>query len=100
MGNKRLSYTASFKLQIVQYEEKHSKRPAGRKFDVNEQCVTECCKKKKMLENAQKSKQAIRSKQSAFPQTEDKLYAYVMDLRKSSYAVSTEKLQMKASKIA
>jgi hypothetical protein len=28
------------------------------------------------------------------------LYAYVMDLRKSGYAVSTEMLQLEASKIA
>jgi hypothetical protein len=46
MGNKRLSYTSSFKLQ-VQYAEKHGRRPAGHKFDVNEQCIREWCKQKK-----------------------------------------------------
>jgi hypothetical protein len=41
MGNKRLKNTASFKLQVVQYAETRGKRPGGRKFDVNKECVTE-----------------------------------------------------------
>jgi len=53
-----------------------------------------------MLENAPKSKQAFHSKQSAFPQIEDELYVYVLDLRKSGYTVSTEMLLLEASKIA
>jgi hypothetical protein len=38
--------------------------------------------------------------QSAFCQIEDELYAYVMDLAESRYVVSTEMLQLEASKIA
>jgi hypothetical protein len=55
---------------------------------------------KKGLQNAQKSKQAFHGKQSTFPQIQDELYAYLMDLRKSGYVVSTEMLQLEASKIA
>jgi hypothetical protein len=51
-------------------------------------------------QNALKSKWAFRSKQSAFPQIEDELYSSVMDLRKSGYAVSTQMLQLEASKIS
>lgn len=36
MDKTRLSYTARFKLHIVQYAEKRGKRPACCKFDVNE----------------------------------------------------------------
>jgi hypothetical protein len=41
MDNKRPSYTVIFKLQVVQYAEKHGKRPAGHKSNANEQCVKE-----------------------------------------------------------
>jgi hypothetical protein len=46
-----------------------------------------------------KSDQAFHGKQSALPQIEDELCAYVMDL-KCGYVVSTEMLQLEASRIA
>jgi transposase-like protein len=54
MVNKILSYTPRFKLEAVQYAEKLGKRPAGRKFDVNKQCVREWCKQKKARECTEK----------------------------------------------
>jgi hypothetical protein len=84
----------------LQYAEKHGQSPAGCKFEVNKQCIREWCKQKKKLENALKSKRAFRGKQNAFPQIEGELYAYVVDLRKSGYAVPAEMLQLEPSKIA
>lgn len=40
-----MSYTASLKLKVVQYTEKHGKRPAGHKFYEKEQNVRECTEK-------------------------------------------------------
>jgi hypothetical protein len=61
----RLGYTTSFKLQVIQYAEDlqvvnlmWTNSALG--YGVN--------KTKKRLENAPKSKQAFRGKQSAFPQ--------------------------------
>jgi deoxyribodipyrimidine photolyase len=45
MGNKRLSYIASFRLHVVQYAEKYGKKSAGHKFDVRKQCIREWCEK-------------------------------------------------------
>jgi hypothetical protein len=56
--------------------------------------------KKEKVENAQRRKWTFHSDQGIFPQIEDELCAHVMDLRKSGCAVSTEILQMEASKIA
>jgi hypothetical protein len=86
----------SLKLQVVQYAEKHGKRPASCKFYMNEQCVREWCKQNKRLEIAPKSKQGFCGKQSTFPQIENELYAYVV----SGYAVYTVMLQLEASQIA
>jgi hypothetical protein len=80
MGNKTLSYTANFKLQVVHYTNKHSKRLAGHTFDVNKQFVGEWYTRRKATE-CPKSKGAFHGKQSAFPQIEDELYAHVMDSR-------------------
>jgi hypothetical protein len=52
MGNKRLSYTMSFKLEVVHCAEKPGKIPAVWKFDVNKPSLRECCKQKEKLENA------------------------------------------------
>jgi hypothetical protein len=51
MGNKRQGYMANCKPQAVQYPEKHSTRSAGHKFDVNEQCIRECCIQKEREEH-------------------------------------------------
>lgn len=56
--------------------------------------------KKKKRENVPSSKWEFHGKRSAFPQTEDELSAYSMDLRKSGYIVSTEVVHFGASKIA
>jgi hypothetical protein len=86
-------------MQVVQYAEKHGKRPAGHKVGVNEQCISKWCKKKERLESAPKSKQAFRCKKSSFSQIEDEVCAYDMDL-KSGYAVSIGMLQLEVSKVA
>jgi hypothetical protein len=53
---------------------------------------------KKRLKKPPKRKWAFCDKQSAFPHTEDALYAYVMDLGKTGCTVSTEMLQLEAPK--
>jgi hypothetical protein len=61
---------------------------------VNKQRIREWCKQKERLENAPERKGAFSGKQSTFPQTQNELYAYVMDLRKSGNTVSTEILKV------
>jgi ribosomal protein L28 len=71
MGNKRISYATSFELEVAQYAKKHSKRPTGRKFEVNEQHVREWCEQKGRLENVLKSKREFQCKQRAFSEIKD-----------------------------
>jgi hypothetical protein len=86
VGNKRLSNT-NFKLQVVQYADKHSNKPAGLKFDVNERYVRKWRKKKERVENVAKNKWEFCGKRSTFPQFEEELCAYAVDLRKSQCMV-------------
>lgn len=39
MGRHLRSFIASFKLQVTEYAEEHSKREAGHKYDVDEKRV-------------------------------------------------------------
>ena len=39
MATKRCSYTAAFKLKLVEYAERHGNRCAGREFDVCEKLI-------------------------------------------------------------
>jgi hypothetical protein len=52
------------------------------------------------VENAPKSNWVFHGKQSTFPETEDELCAYVMNLKKSAYKFFTEILKLEASEVA
>lgn len=97
---KKASYTADFKLKVIAYAEQHGKRTAARKYDVDAKCVRRWCAQKEDLKKAPKSKCAFRGKKCKYPQVENELYEYVINIRKSGYAVTTEMLQVEANKIA
>jgi hypothetical protein len=100
VGNKILSYSTSFKLKVLQYAGNMVKDLQVINLVWTNSALGNGVNKKKILENALKSKQAFHSKQGAFPRIKDELHAYVMDLRKCGYAVSTEMLQLEATRIA
>ena len=51
MATRRCSYTAAFKLKLVEYAERHGNRCAGREFDVCEKLIRNWRKKKAELQS-------------------------------------------------
>lgn len=100
MGGKKCSYTVEFKLKVIGYATQNGKRAAARKYDVDPKCVRRWITEREKLEKAPKNKRAFRGKKCKYPAVEDELYKYVIETRKSGYAVTTEMLQVEANHIA
>jgi transposase-like protein len=85
---KRSCYSASFKLKVIDFAEKHGNRAAGREFSVTEFNVRDWRKQKLALQNTYKWRKAFRGPKSGkFPELDDELLEYVLDLRKDGCGV-------------
>lgn len=100
MGKHLNSYTAGYKLKVVEFALEHGKRAAGRKFDVDEKCVRRWCAQKEALENTNSKKRAFRGKPCKFPELEEELFRYVTEVRNDGYALTTDMLRVKALALA
>ncbi len=85
---RRSSYTATFKLTVVDYAEKHGKWPAARHFGIDESNMRLWCRKKDELKKMPRSKKASRFRPAQFPELEERLLEYVANLRSQGLAVS------------
>lgn len=98
---KRSSYSAGFKLKVIEYAETHGNRAAGREFTVTDFNVRYWRKQKLALQNTNKSRKSFRGpKTGRFPQLEDELLEFVLALRRDGYGVSNEMLHFKARELA
>ena len=59
MASKRASYTAAFKLKVIETAEKCGSRAAGREYSVNEKLVRDWKKKKADLQALYTARQEI-----------------------------------------
>ncbi|KAJ4433064.1 hypothetical protein ANN_15321 [Periplaneta americana] len=76
------SHTASFKLKVIAYAETHGNRAAGREFTVPEFNIRYWRKQKQALQETNASRKAFRGPKSGkFPDLEDKLLGYTLNLR-------------------
>lgn len=100
MGRVRASYSAKFKLQVVNFAQEHGNREAGRKFDVDERNVRRWMQSKDALKNTSQNRQSFRGKKAKYPDLEMQLLDYVRTARKDGFSISTEMLQIEARRIA
>ncbi|XP_049273679.1 nuclear pore complex protein Nup155 [Rhipicephalus sanguineus] len=100
MGRHLRSFTAAFKLQVIEYAEEHGKREAGCKFDVDEKRVRYWTKQKDAFAATNRNRKAFRRKKCQYPELEGELVKYVIDTRRDCYAVSTDMIRVKALAIA
>ncbi|KAH7985923.1 hypothetical protein HPB52_025300 [Rhipicephalus sanguineus] len=99
MGRHLRSFTAAFKLQVIEYAGEHSKQEAGRKCDIDEKRMHYWIKQKDALAATNRSRKEFRGKKCKYPEPEGELVKYV-DTRRDGYAVSTDMTRMKALAIA
>lgn len=97
----RRSYTAGFKLQVIEYaEENGGNLAAQRKFGVHEKNIRSWRKQKDALRQTKKSQKAFRRHAPHWPDLEDKLETFVMEQRAACRALNTVQLRLKAVAMA
>lgn len=97
--NKRMCYSAGFKLKVVFFAEQSNNCAASRQFGVSEKQVRDWRKMKASLETMPKSKKALRRGTASFPEIEQTLYDYITDIRKNGYIVTRAGIRLEAMKL-
>lgn len=97
---KRKSYTADFKLTVIDYADIHGNRSAGREFSVDEKSVREWRKEKGVLERINPRKRARRGPKARWPNLESDLKEWVLAQRENNRPVSTVAIKLKAKLMA
>lgn len=88
------SYTAGFKLKVIEHALEHGNRAAGRHFSVDPVRVRYWRKQEQELRATRKDRRAFRGpKQGNFPLVENEVLGYVKRLRSEGCAVSHELIQ-------
>jgi hypothetical protein len=100
MGKTRKSFTAKKKLEIIEYAKIHGNRKAGREFSCDESCIRDWRKSETVLKVMPKNKRALRKGISHWPELENKLKSFVLEMRSQNLKVSTVDIRLKAQQIA
>ena len=94
MGSKqrRLSYSITFKIEVMNYVEKHGNWAAERRFGSppTGKMIQEWRKQRKDLIKADKSKNTLCSCAPKWPKLEEYVKNWIIDHRKKGIAVSTK----------
>ncbi|KAG8223627.1 hypothetical protein J437_LFUL003495 [Ladona fulva] len=96
----RKSYTAQFKLEVIQFAKESGNRAAGRKFNVNEASVREWRKNEEIFKKLHRGKRAMRYRKCFWPTLEKELYDWVMLERSRGMRLSTTRILLQAKQIA
>ena len=99
---KRFSYPANFKLEVIRYAEEHGNKAAARLFGPSPTAamIGVWRSRKDELVKMPKMKRAARGKTAKWPNLERKLKQWVEDQRETGLCVSTKMLMDKGRRIA
>ncbi|GFU78941.1 pogo transposable element with KRAB [Trichonephila clavipes] len=97
----RRSFTAEFKLKVVEKAEKDGNREAGRYFEVDEKAVRNWRKQKDVLKSMER-KRSNRHGQIKWPVLEENLLRWILDhtQRNAGRSISTVKISLRAKSMA
>jgi transposase-like protein len=96
----RKSYTAQFKLEVVEVAKEKGNCEAGRLFNVGESSVREWRKAETVLKSVHKRKRAMRFRRCLWPTIEKKLYDWVVNERAKGMRISTVCVLQESKRIA
>jgi transposase-like protein len=95
----RRSFTAEFKLKVVEKAEKDGNREAGSYFEVDEKAVRNWRKQKDVLKSMGR-KRSNRHGKVKWPALEENLLRWVLDQRNAGHSISTVKIRLRAKSMA
>ena len=99
-ATKRLSYTVSEELRIVNFAEENGNRAAEREFGVSESNVRLWRKSKENLEKMPRLKRANRGKTAAWLELEVDLLSWITEKRNNGLAILPSLVTLKALELA
>ena len=98
---KRHSYTARYKLTVVEFVEKTNNCAAQRKFGVSEKLVRDWRNNKAELESLPKSRSTHRvGVRPRWPELEEKIHKWVLEKRTNGIGLSGTMIRLKAKSMA
>ena len=94
-SNCKGSYTASFKLKVVQYAEDTNKSAASKLFGVHRKRVQEWCKQKDQLKQLKSNARSLpgRGRKVSYPDIEKRLLTWMTDIREAGGRVTGKGLK-------
>jgi transposase-like protein len=98
--SRRKSYTAQFKLEVIEVATEKGNREAGRQFNVGESSVREWRMAETFLKSLHKRKRAMRSRRCLWPTIEKKLYDWVVNERAKGMRTPTVRVLQESKRIA
>jgi transposase-like protein len=97
---RRKSYTAMFKLEVVDFAKEKGNREAARKFNVGETSAREQRKEEAAIKCLHRKKRAMGYRRCFWPELEKTLVEWVLSERLKGSKVSTTSILLKARKLA
>ena len=97
---KRRSYTASFKLQVIEVAKQKGNRAAGRQFSLDESTIRGWRKLEAKIKSMPAKKLADRGRKAKHPVLEENLKAWIVAQRDNGRGVSTLKIRLQALAMA
>jgi len=98
--SRRKSYTAQFKLEVVEVANEKGNHEAGRLFKVGESSVREWQKAETVLKSLHKRKRAMRFRRCLWSTIEKKLYDWVVNERAKGMRISRVRVLLESKRIA
>jgi len=98
--SRRKSYTAQFKLEVVEVAKEKGNREAGRLFNVGESRVREWQKAETVLKILHKRKRVMRFRRCLWPTIEKKMYDWVVNETAKGMRISTVRVLQESERIA
>ncbi|GFW46639.1 pogo transposable element with KRAB [Trichonephila clavipes] len=95
----RRSFTAEFKLKVVEKAEKDGNREVGRYFEVDEKAVRNWRKQTDVLKSMGR-KRSNRHGKVKWPALKENLLRWVLDQRNARHSISTVKIRLQAKSMA
>ena len=99
MPNHRRSFTAEFKLKVIERAEEMGNREAGRYFEVDEKAIRNWRKQKDSLMKMGR-KRSNRHRTVKWPALEKNLHEWILEQRDNGRSVSTVKIRLRAKCMA
>jgi DDE superfamily endonuclease/Tc5 transposase DNA-binding domain/Brinker DNA-binding domain len=96
----RKSYSARFKLEVIEYSKLYGNRRAARHFEIDEKSIREWRKNETILNVMPRENRALRKGSAHWPELEERLKEFILCERGKGFGMSTSRIILQAKSYA